>query len=43
MAEAYQAYRKYKEDVGETPVDAAIYLPGIAEILGIDLKQKILH
>ena len=43
MAEAYQAYLKHKEDLGEELADVAIYLLGIAEILGINLEEEILH
>lgn len=43
MAEAYQAYLKHKPDLGEELADVAIYLLGIAEILGIDLEQEILQ
>ena len=43
MAEAYEAYRKKKNDFSEELADAAIYLLGISEILGIDLEKEILH
>ncbi|MBS6196525.1 MAG: hypothetical protein KH828_13225 [Clostridiales bacterium] len=43
MAEAYQAYLKEKNDLGEELADVAIYLLGISEILGIDLEQEILQ
>ncbi|MBQ8638980.1 MAG: hypothetical protein IJ468_07415 [Lachnospiraceae bacterium] len=43
MAEAYQAYLKKKDDLGEELADVAIYLLGLAEILGIDLEQEILQ
>jgi len=43
MAEAYQAYLKKKDDLGEELADVAIYLLGLAEILGIDLEQEILR
>ena len=43
MAEAYEAYRKKKNDLGEELADVAIYLLGISEILGIDLEKEILH
>jgi NTP pyrophosphatase (non-canonical NTP hydrolase) len=42
MAEAFEAYNKKLPSVGEELADVAIYLYGIAEILGIDLKQEIL-
>ena len=41
VAEAYEAYRKKKEDVGEELADVAIYLLGLAEILGVDLADEI--
>jgi len=34
---------KKKDDLGEELADVAIYLLGIAEILGIDLGHEILH
>jgi len=41
VAEAYEAYRKKKEDLGEELADSAIYLLGITEILGFDLEKEI--
>lgn len=43
VAEAYEAYRKKKEDLGEELADVAIYLLGLAEILGKDLETEILN
>lgn len=43
MAEAYEAYRKKKNDLAEELADVAIYLLGISEILGVDLEKGILH
>lgn len=43
LGEAYQAYLKHKDDLGEELADVAIYLLGISEILGIDLEQEILR
>ena len=43
VAEAYEAWRKKKDDLGEELADVAIYLLGISEILGIDLEKEILH
>lgn len=43
MAEAYDAYRKKRNDLGEELADVAIYLLGISEILGIDLEKEILY
>lgn len=41
VAEAFDAYRKKKDDLGEELADVAIYLLGLSEILGIDLQTKI--
>lgn len=41
VAEAYEAWRKKSDNVGEELADVAIYLLGISEILGIDLKKEI--
>ena len=43
LAEAYEAWRKKKDDVGEEIADVIIYLLGLSEILGIDLEQELLH
>lgn len=43
VGEAYEAYRKKKDDLGEELADVAIYLMGIAEILGKDLEKEILR
>jgi len=43
LAEAFAAYRKGKDDLGEELADVVIYLLGLAEILGIDLEQEILQ
>ena len=41
IAEAYEAWRKKKEDLGEELADVAIYLLGLSEILGINLEDEI--
>lgn len=41
MAEAYEAWRKKKDSLGEELADVAIYLMGPAEILKVDLKGEI--
>ena len=41
VAEAYEAWRKKQDDVGEELADIAIYLLGLSEILGIDLTSEI--
>jgi len=43
LSEACDAYMKKKDDLGEELADVAIYLLGIAEIMGIDLEQEILN
>ena len=40
VSEAYEAYRKKKNDLGEELADVAIYLLGISEILGFDLDKE---
>lgn len=41
VAEACDAWRKKKDDLGEELADVAIYLLGLAEILGVDLATEI--
>ena len=41
MAEAYNAWLKKKNDLGEELADVVIYLMGISEILNIDLETEI--
>lgn len=41
VGEAYEAYRKKKDNLGEELADVAIYLMGIAELLNIDLGSEI--
>ena len=41
VAEAYEAWRKKQDSVGEELADVAIYLLGLAEILGVDLGTEI--
>jgi len=42
LSEAFHAYTKKKDDLGEELADVAIYLLGLAEILNIDLGKEIL-
>lgn len=42
LAEAYEAWRKNKDDLGEEIADVVIYLLGLSEILNIDLENEIL-
>ena len=41
VGEAYEAYRKKKDDLNEELADIAIYLLGISEMLGYDLEDEI--
>lgn len=41
ISEAYEAYRKKKDDLNEELADIAIYLLGLSEILNIDLEKEI--
>ena len=41
VAEAYDAFNKKKEDLGEELADIAIYLLAISEMLGFDLQSEI--
>jgi NTP pyrophosphatase (non-canonical NTP hydrolase) len=41
VAEAFDAWRKGKQDVGEELADSAIYLLGLAEMIGVDLQDEI--
>lgn len=43
LGEAYMAWLKKKEDLGEELADVVIYLMGISEILGLDLENEIVH
>lgn len=43
VGEAYEAWRKKKEDLGEELADIAIYLMGISEMLGFDLEKEIIN
>lgn len=42
VAEAYEAWRKKKDDLGEEIDDVLIYLLGLSEILNIDLETELL-
>ena len=43
LGEAYMAWLKKKDDLGEELADVSIFLLGIAEILGINLEEEVLH
>ncbi len=43
MGEAYSAWLKKKDDLGEELADVVIYLMGISEILGINLESEIVN
>lgn len=42
VAEAYDAWKKKKDNVGEELADVAIFLLGLSEILDINLEEEIL-
>ncbi|HSX02291.1 MAG TPA: hypothetical protein VLI05_03160 [Candidatus Saccharimonadia bacterium] len=42
LAEAYDAYRKGKDSVGEELADVAIYLLALAKMLHVDLEAEVL-
>ncbi len=42
VGEAYDAYRKKKDDYAEELADIALYLFGIAEICNVDLEKEII-
>lgn len=41
VAEAFEAWRKKKPDLGEELADITIYLMGLAEILGLNLDDEV--
>lgn len=41
LAEAYQAWLKKHDNVGEELADVVIFLMGLSEMLGIDLQKEI--
>ena len=41
LGEAYQAWLKKHDNVGEEIADVVIFLMGLSEILGIDLEKEI--
>ncbi len=41
LSEAFEAYIKKHDNLGEELADTAIYLLGLAQILGIDLQSEI--
>ena len=43
LAEAYRAYYRKLPDMGEELADVAIYILGLAEILGVDLEKEVLN
>lgn len=43
MGEAYSAWLKKKDDLGEELADVCIFLMGISEILNIDLEKEIVN
>lgn len=43
VGEAYDAWKKKKDTLGEELADVAIYLLGLAEILGVDLEDQVVR
>ncbi len=43
LGEAYIAYLKKKEDLGEELADVIIYLLGISKMLNIDLEKEVVN
>ena len=43
VSEAYEAWKKKKDDLGEEVADIAIYLMGLSEMLGFDLEYEIIN
>lgn len=43
VTEAYNAWRKKQDSVGEELADVAIFTLGLAEMLGLDLESEILR
>lgn len=41
VSEAYDAWKKNKDDLNEELADIAIYLMGLSEMLGFDLADEI--
>jgi MazG-like nucleotide pyrophosphohydrolase family protein len=41
LAEAFDAWRQGREDVGEELADVAIYLLSLAEMTGVDLQDQV--
>ena len=41
VGEAYEAYLKKQDNLGEELADVAIYLMGLSQMLGYDLKDEI--
>lgn len=41
VAEAYDAWKKKKDDLNEELADIAIYLMGVSEMLGFDLADEV--
>jgi hypothetical protein len=41
VAEAFDAWRKHPDSLGEELADAVIYLLGLAEMTGVDLQEAV--
>lgn len=43
IAEFFQAWRRKQDDIGEELADVAIYVLGLAEMVGVDLQAEIIN
>lgn len=43
LSEAFEAWRKKQDSVGEELADVLIYLMGLAEILGVNLEEELIR
>ena len=43
LSEAFEAWRRKQESVGEELADVLIYLMGLAEILGVNLEEELIR
>lgn len=43
VSEAYETWKKKKDDLGEELADIAIYLMGLSEMFGFDLEDEIIN
>ncbi len=43
LGEAYDAYRKKKDDLGEELADVTIFLLSLAKMLDVDLEKEVIN